>query len=445
VNGHPHFKDDLDDDDFEGPTEFISYWDQQDEPSRIDDEYDELFGTTYAGGNMFGLGLTTNELILIVVGALFGGLLAICLCRLYPVYRKKKMDEREEEEIVFNDDDSHDTTTTASHRTRESSMNMINRSIHTMHSVIGVQSTTNTRSNSNDDIIEINVGGKIICALSSTLCLVAPNTKFSYMFSGRWKESLTRDGSGRIFIDEDSQLIEIIINFLRMKKREDPSKPIQSPKIPEEKKENFATLLDYYGLTGFFYPNSVFLPLDIDNTDIIQFHSSSFSEVKVVKSENKIQFSKTGTNFSFLACKPPLDSSGEGSFWKVTIDVLPAAVPSNNSGWINLGIIGNLDAIWDSYSDSTHYGWAGDNEVYHGGVIQNEDSDWTQFTQGECLYFHLKLNVLTMFSVQKKKQFSMDIKDDPTVDAYYIHFNTYQTGTKLTLEPLSIAERACLL
>ena len=38
---------------------------------------------------------------------------------------------------------------------------------------------------SNDDIIVINAGGKIISALRSTLCLVAPDTRFSYMFSGR--------------------------------------------------------------------------------------------------------------------------------------------------------------------------------------------------------------------------------------------------------------------
>ena len=75
---------------------------------------------------------------------------------------------------------------------------------------------------SNDDIIVINAGGKIISALCSTLCLVAPDTMFSYMFSGRWEESLKRDSNGVVFIDENSELIEIIVDFLRMKKREDP-------------------------------------------------------------------------------------------------------------------------------------------------------------------------------------------------------------------------------
>ena len=58
---------------------------------------------------------------------------------------------------------------------------------------------------------------------------------------------------GRVFIDEDPDLIKIIVNFLRKKKREDPEKPFRlSPRIPDGKKEDFHSLLDYYGLTTFF-------------------------------------------------------------------------------------------------------------------------------------------------------------------------------------------------
>jgi hypothetical protein len=86
---------------------------------------------------------------------------------------------------------------------------------------------------SEDDIIEINAGGKIIVALRSTLTL-APDTMFSYMFSGRWEESLKRDSNGRVFIDENSELIAIIVDFLRMKKREDPSKPAQTFEVRDD-------------------------------------------------------------------------------------------------------------------------------------------------------------------------------------------------------------------
>ena len=81
--------------------------------------------------------------------------------------------------------------------------------IDTMNSAFAVTAVV-----SNDDIIEIDAGGKIMRALRSTLTS-APDTMFSSMFSRRWEESLKRSSNGRVFLDEDSELIEIIINFLR--------------------------------------------------------------------------------------------------------------------------------------------------------------------------------------------------------------------------------------
>jgi hypothetical protein len=142
----------------------------------------------------------------------------------------------------------------------------------------------------------------------------------------------------------------------------------------------------------------------------------------------------------FLACKPSLDdNSGEGSFWKVTIDVLP------DHHWIYLGIIGNLVAADKSFEDSTSYGWSCGSGVWIGGSKLNGSSGWTQFTEGDSLYFHLKLYKLTMFSVQENKKFVIDIAKCRTVCEYYIHFNLYDPGNKIFLEPLSEYERECLL
>jgi hypothetical protein len=302
--------------------------------------------------------------------------------------------------------------------------------IDTMNSIVGP-------SASNDDvIIEINAGGKIISALRSTLTL-APDTMFTYMFSGRWEESLKRDSNGRVFLDEDSELIDIIVNFLRRKKREDPSKPVRSPKIHVNMKEDFDDILRYFGLTEFFYPSPVFLPLDIGKIDVVQPNGSS---VDVTKSKNKIQFTRVngGIGFYFLACKPSLDtSSGEGSFWKVTIDVLP------NNHWFFLGIIGNLGASGSSYEDSTSYGWSSRSRVWTGGSNRSRESGWTDFIEGECLYFHLKSNKLTMFSVQKNRKFVIDVAT--SVPAYYIHLNVHGVGSKVTLEPLGEDERTRML
>jgi hypothetical protein len=142
-------------------------------------------------------------------------------------------------------------------------------------------------SSIDDDIIEINAGGKIIEALRSTLTLAAPDTMFSYMFSGRWEESLKRDRNGRVFIDENSELIEIIVDFLRMKKREDPSKLAPPPTVRDEKKDNFLSLLNYYGLTEFFYPSLQPSPSLLDITNI-HVETPDYSRLAVTKSKNKI-------------------------------------------------------------------------------------------------------------------------------------------------------------
>ncbi|OEU08100.1 hypothetical protein FRACYDRAFT_221053 [Fragilariopsis cylindrus CCMP1102] len=301
-------------------------------------------------------------------------------------------------------------------------------------------------SNNDDDIIEINAGGKVTCALRSTLSLVAPDTTFSNMFSGRWDGSLTRDNNGHVLLDHDPELIEIIVHFLRTKKTEDLSNPMESPTIPDGKEKEFEILLHYFGLSDFFYPPSVLLPLDIANIEVVQSHGSV---VDVTKSVNKIQFTNAASRERahwFVACKPSLDVSEEGSFWKVTIDVLP------DNRWIYLGIIGNIGASNFSYSDSTSYGWGCNGHVDDGGLIRSGDSGWTGFTEGECLYFHLKSNKLTMFSVDKNRKFVIGGIATTAICKYYIHFNLTNHaartapvfGAKISLEPLSDEERKLL-
>lgn len=53
---------------------------------------------------------------------------------------------------------------------------------------------------SNDDLLEINAGGKIIAVKRGTLTQMH-GTRMEAMFSGRWDKKLIRDGTGRIFLD----------------------------------------------------------------------------------------------------------------------------------------------------------------------------------------------------------------------------------------------------
>jgi hypothetical protein len=324
--------------------------------------------------------------------------------------------------------------------------------ISTMNSVIGVGGANANKTGDGDgdgdgdddgggdgggdDVIEIDAGGKIIRALRSTLTL-APDTMFTFMFSRRWEESLIRHDN-RVFLDHDPELIEIIINFLRMKKIEDPTNPVQSPTVRIEKKNDFDYILRYFGLTDFFYPpppppkikNGL---LDIAKIEVVQPHDNDGLSTVVTKNEKKIQFSHYGNGYHFLACKPTLISSGEGSFWKVTIDALRA----RDGSCFFLGIIGNLNASKESLSDSTAHGWSSDGSVWKNGLPQHEIC--SVFTEGEFFYLHLKANTLTMFRVKTKQKFVIDINisipSSTNNEQYYIHFNFIGPGTKISLEP----------
>ena len=242
---------------------------------------------------------------------------------------------------------------------------------------------------------------------------------------------MKRDSNGVVFIDENSELIEIIVDFLRMKKREDPSKPAPPPTVHNDKKDNFLSLLNYYGLTEFFYPSLQPLVFDIANIAVMH---PDVSSIDVVKSEDKIQFSQDSDahEYEHVVCIPSLDSSGEGAFWKVTIDQM-------DDGWLFLGIVGNLNFEADATSDSTAYGMDS-TDVWRGGG-SDSDGDWTGFGQGDCVYFKFKSNKLTVYNVRKDRKF--EICTCSTGNAYILF--DLGCGTKVTLEPLDEEKHKYLL
>jgi len=66
---------------------------------------------------------------------------------------------------------------------------------------------------SDDDIIEINAGGKIIAARRGTLTQWK-GTRLEALFSGRWDKTLLRDCSGRVFLDVDGDCFQAIVVYL---------------------------------------------------------------------------------------------------------------------------------------------------------------------------------------------------------------------------------------
>lgn len=66
---------------------------------------------------------------------------------------------------------------------------------------------------SDNDLIEINAGGKIIAAKRGVLCQLK-GTRFEALFSGRWDKQLLRDAQGRIFLDVNPKAFRAIVYYL---------------------------------------------------------------------------------------------------------------------------------------------------------------------------------------------------------------------------------------
>ena len=107
-----------------------------------------------------------------------------------------------------------------------------------------------------DDIINLNVGGKKITTKRSTLCQVKGSLLAS-MFSGRWEDSLSRDENGRIFFDWNPQYFVFILDYLRGKTIATPKNPPPLPKIPEDQTKSFENLVEYLGLSSEICPAEI--------------------------------------------------------------------------------------------------------------------------------------------------------------------------------------------
>jgi BTB/POZ domain len=297
------------------------------------------------------------------------------------------------------------------------------------------KASMNTLAPDASDIVTINVGGELILqATRDTLCLAAPGSRFAALFSGRWEDHCVKDAQGRIFLDHDPELVRMIVNYMRIKRVEDPTTPLDPPTAPETKGPEWFCLLDHYGLTALFTkPSLPFSPLDLSKLTVIQPGGSNASIQRVGKGLQLSYDAPSNGVHYFVACTPRL-VPGTQSSWKVTINKLP------NGGWVYLGVIGNANATHNSYAHSTSFGWTDLGQVYVAGNGRSDTGGWSNFTEGECLLFGLASNKLTMYSVTKSKHFVIDEVHDCEK---FIHINFFHAAT-ITLEPLDATEYAKL-
>ncbi|KAL7552051.1 hypothetical protein ACHAWF_015682 [Thalassiosira exigua] len=98
-----------------------------------------------------------------------------------------------------------------------------------------------------DDLVEVNAGGKVVAAKRSTLTQLK-GTRLEALFSGRWDKALQRDGNGRIFLDVNSACFQAIVDYLSelaISSEEDPPSP---PVVGAEDKRILRSHLEMFGL-----------------------------------------------------------------------------------------------------------------------------------------------------------------------------------------------------
>mmetsp|Transcript_20594 Transcript_20594/g.32238 ORF Transcript_20594/g.32238 Transcript_20594/m.32238 type:complete len:439 (+) Transcript_20594:2-1318(+) len=109
---------------------------------------------------------------------------------------------------------------------------------------------------SDNDLIEINAGGKIIAAKRRTLTqlkgtknyMSGRETRLEGLFNGRWDKKLLRDDSGRIFLDVNGNCFLAIVDWLNELTISSEDKRPDTPTISDEFKPILAQYMQLFGM-----------------------------------------------------------------------------------------------------------------------------------------------------------------------------------------------------
>ena len=125
-----------------------------------------------------------------------------------------------------------------------------------------------------NDVLPLNIGGTKCHVLRKTLTQY-DKSLLAARFSGRWDDNIEKDADGFFFIDQPTELMMPLIDFLRAKAIETPAfttdAPVVYPKSDGKplpaKEKHFYRLVEYYGMTPFVYPQCFGLHRGLSSKD----------------------------------------------------------------------------------------------------------------------------------------------------------------------------------
>ena len=111
-----------------------------------------------------------------------------------------------------------------------------------------IDQANGNRAVTDDDLVEINAGGKMIVAKRSTLTQIQGSSRMDALFSGRWDKKLMRDSHGRIFLDVDPICFQAIVDYLTEMTISSKDSPPSPPNVDDVNKLILNHQLELFGL-----------------------------------------------------------------------------------------------------------------------------------------------------------------------------------------------------
>ena len=281
---------------------------------------------------------------------------------------------------------------------------------------------------SDDDIINLNVGGAKMTTKRSTLCQVK-GSLFSSMFSGRWETSLARDEDGRIFFDFNPQHFVLILDYLRGKAIATSDNPVPLPKVPDDQVKSFNNLIEYLGLSEEIVLAPIaqdeIIPAPIAPPEKFNLHSTGVTlqeggkvAVHDATEGHKYVLGDNMYHQGILRRKLKIESF-QGNNWMLVGMVKGDVVPQSDN----------------SYKWPGSYGWAlgcnGRQGVWKEGLFTNDNTLKNLTKQVDTIELVLDCDAAKLsLHLPTGQQFHIDL---PRAQTWKLHVNLYCANDKIRI------------
>jgi len=105
-----------------------------------------------------------------------------------------------------------------------------------------------------EEIVNLTVGGELICIPRSTLLLTPEESTLHEMFSPRWNgKHRVREDNGRVFLNYPPTAFKAIMNHLRLLHLTPSDNFLDPPRVPAAQRQDFEDLAYLLGLDEFLF------------------------------------------------------------------------------------------------------------------------------------------------------------------------------------------------